>query len=45
MRTAAAIEAFGPDVTELGSWGSSYQAGVGQAPSVAGRIRASCAAL
>jgi NTE family protein len=36
---ARAIEAFGPDITDLASWGPAYQAGFRQAPGAAERIR------
>jgi NTE family protein len=42
---ADAIEALGPDVTDLTVWVPSYQAGFRQAPSAAERIRASSAAM
>lgn len=41
---ADAIEAFGPDITDLTAWVPAYQAGVRQAPSAAKRIRA-CSAV
>jgi len=37
---AEAIEAFGPDITDLATWAPAYQAGVRQAPDAAKRIRA-----
>ena len=37
---AAAIEAFGPDITSLAAWAPAYQAGLRQAPEAAGRIAA-----
>ncbi len=40
-----AIEAFGPDITDLTAWVPAYQAGVRQAPSAAERIRARSAAI
>jgi NTE family protein len=39
-----AIEAFGPDITDLTSWVPAYQAGVRQARSAAERVRA-CSAF
>ena len=42
---ADAIEAFGPDITDLTAWVPAYQAGVRQAPSAAERIRACSAAI
>jgi NTE family protein len=41
---ADAIEAFGPDITDLIAWPPAFQAGVRQAPSAAARIRA-CSAF
>jgi NTE family protein len=41
---ADAIEAFGPDITDLTAWVPAYQAGARQAPSAAERIRA-CSAV
>ena len=42
---ADAIEAFGPDITDITAWVPAYQAGVGQAPNAAERIRACSAAI
>ncbi len=42
---ADAIEAFGPDITDLTAWVPAYQAGVRKAPGAAGRIRASSAVI
>jgi NTE family protein len=42
---ADAIEALGPDITDLTAWAPAYQAGVQQAPSAAERIRASSAVM
>jgi len=40
---AGAVEAFGPDITDLASWVPAYKAGLRQAPGAAERIR-SCSA-
>jgi NTE family protein len=37
---AAAMEAFGPDVTSLAAWAPAYQAGLRQAPQAASLVRA-----
>ena len=40
VRTAGAIGAFGPDITDLTAWAPAYRAGVRQAADAAERIRA-----
>ncbi len=42
---AAAIEAFGPDVTSLATWVPAYQAGLRQAPQAARLVRAATPAF
>jgi NTE family protein len=42
---ADAIKELGPDLTDITVWVPAYQAGVRQAPSAAGRIRASSAVM